>query len=463
MTATISIFDPSTGGETGSLPADDAAAIAEKFALAKAAQPAWAARPLTERVEILRRFSQLLIREKARLAKLLSVETGKPISQALGELGGTPPRVDYFLDTVAQATASQMAAQDGPVPGTGAMDEVITWEPLGVVANISAWNYPYFVGTNVLVPALLTGNTVLYKPSEYAAQTGLAMVALLHEAGVPGDVVQAVIGDGQAGAALLEQPIDGVYFTGSYPTGKRIAEAVAGRLIRVQLELGGKDPAYVCPDADPAAAAAGLADGAFYNAGQSCCAVERIYVHADLYAPFIAAFEDTVKAFTIGAPADAETYLGPLTRFAQLEVLRAQIADAVDKGGRVVTGGGRVDRPGWYFQPTVVVDANAQMRLMREESFGPVIGIQRVESDAEALALMNDTEYGLTAAVYTPDRVRAAGLMRQLDAGTVYWNCCDRISPRLPWSGRGHSGVGSTLSVEGIRAFVQPKAWHLRT
>jgi len=210
------------------------------------------------------------------------------------------------------------------------------------------------------------------------------------------------------------------------------------------------------------AAAESLADGAMYNNGQSCCSVERIYVHRDVYGPFLEAFQQVVRGFVVGDPEDDRTYIGPLARRDQIGVLSAQVADAVAKGGRVLTGGGPAAAGSQVFQPTVVADATNDMSLMRQESFGPVIGIAPVSGDEEAVRLMNDTEYGLTAGVYTKDRARARAVLARVDAGSVYWNCCDRVSPRLPWTGRRHSGIGSTLSREGIRTFVQPKAWHFR-
>ena len=241
-----------------------------------------------------------------------------------------------------------------------------------------------------------------------------------------------------------------------------VAEAVAPRLLRVQLELGGKDPAYVCDDVDVAAAATALAEGAFYNAGQSCCAVERLYVQQGIGGAFVEAFVAAVGALVIGDPRDERSDLGPLARRAQLDVLEAQVTDAVGHGARLELGGRRRAGRGYYFEPTVLTRADHRMALMREESFGPIIGIQEVGDDTEAIALMNDTEYGLTAAVYTRDRSRAERILAQVNAGSAYWNCCDRVSPRLPWTGRKHSGLGTTLSVAGIRTFVQPKAWHLR-
>ncbi len=234
-------------------------------------------------------------------------------------------------------------------------------------------------------------------------------------------------------------------------------------MVKLQLELGGKDPVYVCEDVDVAKAAAGIADGAFYNTGQSCCSVERVYVNEKVFAPFVAAFVAEVKGYRRGDPMDEKTYIGPLTRAAQLKVLESQLKDARRKGASVLTGGERVKGNGNWFEPTVLVDVDHSMDVMREESFGPVIGIMPVKNDAEALKLMNDTEYGLTAGVYTPDRKRAERLLAAVKSGSVYWNCCDRVSPRLPWSGIGNSGIGLTLSTYGIETFTRPKAWHLRT
>ena len=210
-------------------------------------------------------------------------------------------------------------------------------------------------------------------------------------------------------------------------------------------------------------AAESLADGAMYNTGQSCCSVERIYVHEKSYDAFVAAFVQTVKTFKIGSPQDDATYIGAITRAPQLDVLEAQVKDALAQGAKLLTGGSRLPGPGNWFAPTVFSDVNHTMALMRDESFGPIIGIQKVSSDEEAVRLMNDTRYGLTAGVYTPDEARARALLGQVNAGSVYWNCCDRVSPRLPWSGYGDSGVGLTLSTYGIQTFTRTKAWHLRS
>jgi len=452
----LKITSPATGKVLATLPADDAKSVKAKYERARAAQPAWAKVRLKQRLDAMRRFRELVVADTERLAKILSDEVGKPISQARNELKGVLPRIDFFLDASAHTLRTEKVSNDG------GMEERISHEPLGVVANISAWNYPWFVGSNVFVPALLAGNTVLYKPSEFAAMTGAEIARLLHAAGIPEGVFTSIIGDGKVGAALLAQPVDGVFFTGSVATGKRIAEAVRGRLVKLQLELGGKDPIYVCEDADIAKAAAGIADGAFYNTGQSCCSVERIYVNEGIFPQFVDAFVAEVKRFKRGDPSDESTYIGPLTRAPQLKVLEAQVKDAVKWGAKVVLGGKRPKGKGNWFEPTVLVDVDHSMAVMREESFGPIIGLMPAKDDAEAVRLMNDTDYGLTAGVYTPDKARAEKILAQVDAGSVYWNCCDRVSPRLPWSGVGDSGVGLTLSTYGIETFTRPKAWHLR-
>ena len=453
---TLLIVNPADATTVAEWPCDDAASVAAKAARARAAQPAWAAVPLAERKATIARFRALVVAELETLAATLTAEVGKPLAQSRNELNGFLGRIDFFLAEVEASTADEDVFAD---PTT---QERIGHDPLGVVVNVSAWNYPYFVGGNVFVPALLTGNAVLYKPSEFATLTGLHIDRLLHAAGVPADAFITVVGAGEVGAALLEQKVDGVFFTGSAATGARIAAAVGPRMIRLQLELGGKDPSYVADDADPKAAAESLADGAMYNTGQSCCSVERIYVHERIHDEFVGAFLATVAGFKVGDPATEGSYIGPITRAPQIDVLEAQVADALAKGATLRTGGKRIAKPGNWFEPTVFTGVNHDMLLMRDESFGPIIGIQKVRDDAEALALMNDTRYGLTAGMYTRDQARAARLLARVNAGSVYWNCCDRVSPRLPWSGHGDSGVGVTLSRYGIQTFTRPKAWHLR-
>ena len=387
MTA-LAIHNPANGEKIAELAVDDAASIAAKAARVRAAQASWAAQPLFERKACIDRFQDAVVRDREALAVTMTRETGKPIAMSRNELNGLLGRLNFFVAMVELVTATETVYDEG------GMNERIEHLPLGVVGNISAWNYPWFVGCNVIVPALLTGNAVLYKPSEFATLTGLEIARLLHEAGVPQDVFVPLVGGGAVGAALLEQKLDGLFFTGSHGTGVRIAQTVGSRFMKLQLELGGKDPTYVCDDADPQIAATSLADGAMYNTGQSCCSVERIYVHEKNHEAFIAAFVKTVKGFKTGDPMSEDTYIGPLTRAAQLDVLDAQVADAKAKGARLLTGGHRLPGPGNWYAPTVFADVTHEMELMREESFGPIIGIQKVASDDQAVNLMNDTRYG---------------------------------------------------------------------
>ncbi|MFM2069377.1 MAG: hypothetical protein RLZZ584_4286, partial [Pseudomonadota bacterium] len=313
---TLAIHNPATGALITELPADDAASVAAKYAAARAAQSAWRQVPLAERRLCIERFAAAVKDQIEVLAATLTSEMGKPLQQARNELNGLLGRIAFFL------TAWPGCVADETVFDEGGMTEVIGHDPLGVIANISAWNYPWFVGGNVFVPALLTGNAVLYKPSEHATLTGQHMERLLREAGVPAGVFTCLVGAGEVGRALLAQQVDGVFFTGSHATGVAIAQTMAPRLVRLQLELGGKDPSYVCDDADPVAAAASLADGAMYNTGQSCCSVERIYVHEAVHDAFVAAFLKEVAGFKLGDPTADGNYIGPLTR--------AEIVNACD-------------------------------------------------------------------------------------------------------------------------------------
>ncbi|MFT4981772.1 MAG: acyl-CoA reductase-like NAD-dependent aldehyde dehydrogenase [Bacteroidia bacterium] len=452
----MKIVNPATEALIKEVAEDNSASIQSKYETAKIAQKAWAKTPLTERIACIAKFNQLMIANADKIASDMTAEVGKPFGQAKGEISGGIGRSEYFVENSVKYLAEEWVVSEG------ATREKVTYEPLGVIANISAWNYPILVGMNVFIPALIGGNAVLYKPSEYSTLTGINMAEMLWQAGVPKDVFQVVVGAKGAGEALLNLPLDGYFFTGSYATGKYIAERVAGKLVPIGLELGGKDPMYVCEDVDVKSAAANGVEGAFYNNGQSCCAVERIYVHENIYDAYVEAFVAEAKQMKMGDPTVEGTFLGSLTRPQQMDILADQVADATAKGANLLLGGKRADQKGFYFNPTVLSNVNHSMKVMMDESFGPIIGMQKVKGDTEAIELMLDTPYGLTSAVFTTDENRALELMQQLNSGTVYWNCCDRVSPNIPWSGRGSSGLGSTLSHAGIRTFVQPKSYHLR-
>lgn len=453
----MEIVNPATEEIIRVVDEDTPIGLESKFRSLRNAQAGWSARSVAERVDVIKNFATLLEGNREALAHTLTAEVGKPLRQSRNEIDGAVARIAWLAENASRYLSDEVMTVQHD------MEERIRYEPLGVVCNISAWNYPFLVGVNVFVPALLAGNTVAYKPSEHATLTGLEIGKLLIRAGVPGDVFIAVIGGPATGEALLQLPFDGYFFTGSYKTGMALYEKVAAKMVPCQCELGGKDPLYVADDVfDIDLVAAATADGAFYNNGQSCCAVERIYVHEAIYEAYVAAFRETVASWKVGPPLGEDTYFGPLARKEQLAQLEEQVKDALDKGASLALGGKRSKGRGYFFEPTILTNVNHHMKVMQEESFGPVIGIMKVKNDEEALSLMRDTAYGLTAAVYSSVRQRAERILTQLDTGSGYWNCCDRVSAALPWSGRKHSGIGSTLSHAGLRAFARPKAFHLR-
>ena len=452
----MDIINPATEEIIADLPVDTQESVAEKLRKLREGQKYWSMKSVEERLQVIIKFGELIAANKEELAFVLTSETGKPITQSRNEVNGSLNRIEHLKNNAVKWLSSETVA-------IGDVKESIAYEPLGLIANISAWNFPYNVGYNVFLYALVAGNAVLYKPSEFASLTGMNFKELLHQAGVPQNVFEVVIGPGEVGQYLLDVDLDGYFFTGSYKTGVHIAKSVAHKLVPVQLELGGKDPLYVMEDiADIKQAAINAAEGAFYNNGQSCCAVERIYVHEKIHDEFVKHFIAEVNSYPMGDPTEEGTFTGPLTRAPQVQIILDQLKDAKSKGGKVVLGGDRPGGSGYYINPTVVTEVNHDMELMKEESFGPVIGIQKVSSDDEALNLMQDTSYGLTAAIYSTDEARAKKILDQMNAGTVYWNCCDRVSPNTPWSGRKNSGLGSTLASQGIRAFTQPKSYQMR-
>jgi acyl-CoA reductase-like NAD-dependent aldehyde dehydrogenase len=454
----MKIINPATEELISEIEADTKDSIEKKFQSLQAAQPRWQKVSLSERIKVLQKFSLLLKENIEQLALTLTNEVGKPLQQSRNEINGAINRIKWLTENAEKYLSDEtMNLAEG-------LEEKISYEPLGIICNISAWNYPYLVGVNVFVPALLAGNAVMYKPSEYASLSGLEIEKLLQQAGVHESIFHVAVGAKEVGEILLELPFDGYFFTGSYKTGKYIYEKVAAKMVPCQCELGGKDPLYVADDvADIKAVAVGTADGAFYNNGQSCCSVERIYVHEKICDQYADEFVKEVKSWKSGLPTDKGIYFGPLTRKEQLNVLEEQIRDALQKGATIITGGKRMETKGYFFEPTILTNVNHEMLVMKEESFGPIIGIMKVKNDEEAIQLMQDTEYGLTASVYSSNKSRAEEILQRINAGSGYWNCCDRVSASLPWSGRKHSGFGVTLSHAGLRAFVKPKALHLKT
>ncbi len=427
----------------------------EIYKQAKKAQAHWSKVSLKKRIKCIERFSELLLENKEELAGQLTQEVGKPISQSLSELEGASKKCEFFINNSQELLKRQKVNQDG------ATEEVIDYDPLGVVGHISAWNYPYLVGVNIFVPALIAGNAVLYKASEFCPKVGASIASLLWQAGVPKDIFTKMDTSPETGKALLELPLNGYFFTGSKDTGVEIASKVSHKLVPMILELGGKDPLYVTNDISNLENAVDQAvDGTFYNNGQSCCSVERIYVHEDVYDGFLSKFIKKVADLKVGDPKDSETYIGKITRPDHIHALNKQVQDALSRGAVLEYGGKAIDEN--QYIPTVLTNVNHDMLVMKEETFGPIIGIQKVSSDAEAIALMNDTDYGLTSSVFCSDRIRGERILKEINSGTGYLNCCDRVSSHLPWAGRKNSGLGCALSKHGLYAFCSPKGYHIR-
>lgn len=452
----MQILNPSTQDIITDVHEDQSKDVNDKYQRARNAQASWAATDLNKRIEYIQNFQTLLEKNKDELARTLTQEVGKPLQESFNEIEGARGRIKYFIENSSKWLSTQEMNREGNTL------DILAFDPLGVVCNISAWNYPFLVGVNVFVPALIAGNSVLYKPSEFSTLTGLNIERLLHKAGIPTDNFIAVIGGGATGDSLLDLPCDGYFFTGSHKTGKHIVERVASRLVPVGLELGGKDPLYVTDEVnDLSKVAASVAEGVFYNNGQSCCSVERVYVHQSVYEDFMGKFIAEVEKLSFGDPLNKENQQGAVTRSSHLDFLESQVDDALQKGANLLCGGKRKENTN-FFPPTVLENVNHSMKLMKEETFGPLIGVMKVSDDSEAVKLMNDTEYGLTASVYSSNTERAKKILSQVEAGTAYVNCCDRVSPYLPWSGRKNSGLGSTLSYLGIQTFTKPRGWHVR-
>jgi len=451
-------INPATNKPITDLKIDTKITLQQKYEKAYLYKDQWKNTSAIDKKIMITKFRDLLVERVDKLANDLTEESGKPITQARNEILAVVERINFFLHNFEEQVADKV------IRTTDKFKELLVQEPLGVIANISAWNYPFFIGLNVIIPALLTGNCVLYKPSEFSSITGLNIMALLYESGVPEAAFQVVLGKSIISQSLLNLPIDGVFFTGSNGTGKKISETLVGRMVKTQLELGGKDAVYVHKSADIYKAAASIADGAMYNTGQGCCSVERIFVDKEVYDKFTEELVNVVKSFKFSFdPKNPKTYFGPLTRgVAQIEHLQKLIGSALKRGAILELGGNVVeDAPGFFFAPTVLSNVHENMDIQKEEIFGPVVTIQPVSGPEEAVAQMNNTAFGLTNAVYAQDSKVANFVIQKSNTGTVYWNACDRVSPYLPWSGRNASGIGSTLGVEGIRNFVRPKAIHL--
>jgi len=440
--------------------AASAAQIEAALERARLAQREWRTTPLAARAAIMERFCSEFERRGAQIATELSWQMGRPIRFAPSEVRGTLERARYMTGIAAAALADVDA---GPKSG---FRRFVRREPLGVVFTVAAWNYPYLIAVNSVVPALMSGNAVVLKHSAQTPLCAETFAACFSAAGLPTGLFQVLhLSHADTEAVIRDPRVDFVAFTGSVAGGQAVQRAAAERFIGVGLELGGCDPVYVRADADLPHAIENIVDGAYFNSGQSCCGLQRIYVHESVYEPFTRGCTELIRQYRLGDPLDPETTLGPLVRTAAADAVRAQVQAAVNAGARAAIGEREFpeSRPGTpYLAPQLLLDAPADSSVMREEIFGPVAGLMRVRSDAEAVAHMNDSRFGLTAAVWTRDEGAALELGTQLETGTFFMNRCDYLDPALAWVGVKDSGRGCTLSVVGYEHLTRPKSFHLR-
>lgn len=435
--------------------------IQAAFSAAHAAQDKWKRVPLAERAKYCSAAVDAMLAMKDAIVPELAWQMGRPIRYGAGELRGFEERARYMI-----AIAERSLADIRPEPKEGFL-RYIRREPLGVVFTIAPWNYPYLTAVNSIVPALMAGNAVVLKHAAQTILVGERFAKAFKAAGLPKDVFQnLVLSHEQTAQIISGGHANMVCFTGSVSGGKAMEKAAAGRFINVGLELGGKDPAYVRPDANMAHAIENLVDGAFFNSGQSCCGIERIYVHKKAWSDFIDGFVDLTKKYVLGSPLDEATTLGPMVKPEAADFVRKQIASAVRGGAKAhidPKSFARDRRGSAYMAPQVLTSVNHQMSVMMEESFGPVVGIMKVSDDDEAIQLMNDSPYGLTAAVWTEDADAAQRIGSEIATGTVFMNRCDYLDPALTWTGVKDTGRGATLSVVGYEALTRPKSFHFRT
>ncbi|MBY5601697.1 aldehyde dehydrogenase family protein [Rhizobium leguminosarum] len=455
MIQCISPVDGSVYAERAALSLD---AAKDVVARARKAQKAWAKRPLEERV-------QLVLKGAARLNEMSDVvvpelawQMGRPVKYG-GEYKGFNERSNYVASIAADALAPLVVEE------SERFERRIEREAHGVVFVVAPWNYPYMTAINTIAPALMAGNTVVLKHASQTLLVGERLVQAFIEAGVPEDVFQNVFLDHETTSALIAAgSFNFVNFTGSVEGGRSMERAAAGTFTGLGLELGGKDPGYVMEDADLEAAVDTLMDGATYNSGQCCCGIERIYVHESLYDAFVEKSVAWVSNYKLGNPLDPDTSLGPMAHKRFAKVVREQIADAVSKGAIALVDPKLFpqDDGGAYLAPQILVDVDHSMAFMREETFGPAVGIMKVKSDEEALALMNDSQYGLTASLWTRDAERAGQLGREIETGTVFMNRADYLDPALCWTGVKETGRGGSLSIIGFHNLTRPKSFHLK-
>lgn len=451
----ISPIDGSIFAERPILTMDQAT---HAVARAKTAQKAWAEMSLDARIDLVRAGVERVGEMNAEIVTELAHQMGRPVKYG-GEFSGFNERASHMADIAAEGLADIKVSEDAQ------FNRYIKRVPHGVVLVVAPWNYPYMTAINTVAPALIAGNTVILKHATQTMLVGERMARAFHEVGVPEDVFQNVFLDhGTTSALIAAKSFGYVNFTGSVGGGAAMETAAAGTFTGIGLELGGKDPGYVMEDADLTAAAETLIDGAMFNSGQCCCGIERIYVVESLYDAFVAKVVAIVNDYRLGNPLDPETTIGPMAHVRFADEVRAQTREAIADGARPLINPADFpqDDAGAYLMPQILVDVTHDMRVMQDESFGPVVGIMKVKDDAEAIALMNDSEFGLTASLWTADMSRAQTIGDQLDTGTVFMNRCDYVDPGLCWTGCKNTGRGGGMSVIGFHNLTRPKSYHLK-
>ncbi|UWR30081.1 aldehyde dehydrogenase family protein [Sulfitobacter sp. W002] len=449
----ISPIDGSVYAERETLSNDVAL---EAVARARKAQKAWAARPLQERVDLVMGALKEIENSTDRMTEELAHQMGRPVRYG-GEFGGLQERTSHMAKIAADALAPTV------IEDSEAFSRKIMREPHGVVFVVAPWNYPYMTANNTIAPALIAGNSVILKHASQTILVGEHLADAYRAAGVPEDVFQNVVLSHDTTSALIaDNAFDFVNFTGSVGGGQAMERAAAGTFTGVATELGGKDPAYVRADANLDAAVDGVMDGAMFNAGQCCCGIERIYVHESLYDAFVEKAVAWMNNLNLGNPLEEATTLGPMAHVRFAEEVRAQINEAVAAGAKAHIDRMPADDGGAYLTPQVLTDVTHEMRVMRDESFGPVVGIMPVKDDEEAIALMNDSQFGLTAAIFTADADAAEAIGQRLETGTVFMNRADYLDPALCWTGCKQTGRGAGLSELGYHALTRPKSYHLK-
>ena len=447
-------LSPVDGREYARRPVASEAAVATVLGQSRRAQREWALTPIPERCDIMLRFLAAMEALNPEIVPELAWQMGRPVRYG-GELRSLAERVRAMVETAEGALAPLVAG-----PGRS-----VVRVPAGLVLVIAPWNYPFLTAANTIVPALLAGNAVLLKPAAQTLLTGERFAEALRMAGLPeGLFANLFISHEQTARLLGSGEVGHAVFTGSVEGGRAVERAAAGSFTTLTLELGGKDPAYVRADADLPAAVEALADGSFYNSGQSCCGVERLYVDEALWEPFLEGFVDAARQFRLGDPLDPETSLGPMASLRGAEQVRSQVRQAIEAGATTHVPAQLFPRDdGAYLMPQVLTGVNHSMALMREETFGPAIGVMKVKDDEEAVRLMNDSAYGLTASIWTRDLAAAEALAAEIEAGTVFANRCDYLDPFLAWTGVKHSGRGASLGRYGFESVTRPRSLHLRS